>query len=220
MSKSLPPSPSDERSPLLPHDALTRDDPDSSTNLVLFRRAIGINTCSEPRDDCNLEAGRTTALGIYAGTIAGHRRFRTLRIVATVLVYTCHATQLVIGAVLTTMGPSAGTHRVGITVLGGVNTAVAGVLTWMKGQGVPDKLWRKEMAFRRLLDWIEETEALLMLGTIGETREEVGELIAAAFRKWHFANERGEDGSSDDYHSDESKGRKGKGLTTNWLRGW
>ncbi|KZL87406.1 c6 transcription protein [Colletotrichum incanum] len=219
MSKPLAPRPSGERSPLLPHDALPRDEPTPS-NLLLFRRAIGINTRSEPHDECNLEAGRATALGIYAATIAAHRRFRTLRILVTVLVYTCHATQLVIGAVLTSMGPSAGIHRVGITVLGGVNTVVAGVLTWMKGQGMPDKLRRDETEFRRLQDWIEETEALLTLGTVGGTREEVGELIAAAFRRWHLANERGEEGKTEDYRlEEEDEGRKGKGLTRKWLRG-
>ncbi|KZL71023.1 C6 transcription factor [Colletotrichum tofieldiae] len=220
MSKPLPPRPSDERSPLLPHDALPHDGPTPSP-LLLFRRAIGINARSEPHDECNLEAGRATALGIYAATIAAHRRFRALRILVTVLVYTCHATQLVIGAVLTSMGPSAGIHRVGITVLGGVNTVVAGVLTWMKGQGMPDKLRRNETEFRRLQDWIEEMEALLMLGVVGGTRDEVGELITAAFRRWHFANERGEEGRAEDYrHEDEGEGRKGKGLARRWLRGW
>ncbi|WYZ35165.1 hypothetical protein EsH8_I_001441 [Colletotrichum jinshuiense] len=216
-----PSSPSEERSPLLPRDDnLPHGDPNPST-LVLFRRAIGINALLEPHDDCNLEAGRATALGIYAATIAAHRRFRTIRILVTALVYTCHAAQLIIGGVLTAMGPSAGTHRVGITVLGGINTVVAGVLTWMKGQGMPDKLRRKETDFRRLQDWIEETEALVVLGSVGETREEVGELVAAAFRKWNLANERGEDFGPDEYRNGETgETRNRNGLTAKWLRGW
>ncbi|KAK1625514.1 hypothetical protein BDP81DRAFT_97774 [Colletotrichum phormii] len=223
MSKPLPsrPSDEDEHSPLLPRDASpsphneNEDDPDPST-LLLFRRAVGINTHLQPADDCDLEAGRTSALGIYASTIAVHRHFRTLRILATVLIYSCHATQIVVGGVLTCLGPSAGVHRRSITVLGGVNTVVAGVLTWMKGQGMPDKLKGKEIEFRRLQNWIEETEALMVLGTVGGTREEVGGLVEAAYRRWNAANERGENGPGEEY---EDEGRKGKGSTMRWLRG-
>ncbi|KAF4782084.1 C6 transcription factor [Colletotrichum scovillei] len=228
MSKPLPSRPSEddnENSPLLPRDASPSSphdeanasaDPNPST-LLLFRRAVGINTHLQPADDCDLEAGRTSALGIYASTIAAHRRFRTLRILATVLIYSCHATQIVVGGVLTCLGPKAGVHRTSITVLGGVNTVVAGVLTWMKGQGMPDKLKNKEIDFRKLQNWIEETEALMVLGTVGGTREEVGGLVEAAYRRWNAANERGEDGGPGEEYEDE--GRKGKGSTMRWLRG-
>ncbi|OHE94912.1 hypothetical protein CORC01_09831 [Colletotrichum orchidophilum] len=221
MSKPLPPRPSDdEHSPLLPRDASSsphhEPHPNPST-LLLFRRAVGINALLQPSDDCNLEAGRTAAIGIYASTIAAHRRFRTLRILATILVYTCHATQIVVGGVLTCLGPSAGVHRRSITALGGVNTVVAGVLTWMKGQGMPDRLRGKEVEFRRLQNWIEETEALLLLGTVGGTREEVGGLVETVYRRWNAANERGESvGPGEEY---EDEGRKGKGSTMRWLSG-
>ncbi|KAK2016816.1 hypothetical protein LZ32DRAFT_68735 [Colletotrichum eremochloae] len=220
MSKPLPPRPSDERSPLLP-----LDDPDPS-NLALFRRAVGINARPSisnddgDDDDGALEFARAAPLGIYAAAIAAHRRFRTLRVAATVAVYACHAAHLVVGATLTSLGPSAGTHRVSITVLGAVNTVVAGLLTWAKGRGLPDSLRRREAEFRRLRDWIEETEALLALGVVGGSRDEVGALIDEAFGRWHLANERGEDGRLESFHDEEDdEGRKGKGLTARWLRG-
>lgn len=218
MSRPLSPSPSNEASPLLSrHEDALRDQPNPS-NLLLFRRAIGINTHLGPEDECNLEGGRSAALGIYAATIAARDRYRIYRILVTVLLYTCHAVQLVIGAVLTALGPSAGTHRRSITVLGAINTAVAGVLTLMKSKGLPEKLRRDEIGFRRLQDWMEETEALLVLGVVGGTREEVGELVAAAFRRWNVANERGEDVRPGEYAREEDGG--GKKRSAKWLRSW
>lgn len=220
MSKPL----SDEASPLLPRDdaGSHQSSPSNSSdpsNLVLYRRAVGINVHLQPQDDCDVESGRISALGIYASTIAAHRRVRIYRIIATVVLYTCHAAQLIIGAVVAAMGPSAGTHRKSITVLGAINTAVAGVLTLMKSRGLPEKLRRDEVEFRRLQDWIEETEALLMLGVIGETREEVGELVATAYKKWNLANERGEDIRPEGYSREEGDKSKKTGLNSKWLRG-
>ncbi|EFQ32490.1 uncharacterized protein GLRG_07760 [Colletotrichum graminicola M1.001] len=112
-------------------------------------------------------------------------------------------------------------NRVSITALGAVNTVVAGVLTWTKTRGLPDVLRRREAELRRVQDWIEETEALLALGVVGETRQEVGALIDEAFARWHLANERGQDGKPEAYRGDEAddERRKGKGPTTRWLRG-
>ncbi|KAF9873791.1 hypothetical protein CkaCkLH20_08901 [Colletotrichum karsti] len=215
MSTAASPRPSGETSPLLP-----RDDPPNPSNLLLFRRAVGINADLHPRDECNLEAGRTAAAGIYASTIAAHRRARIFRIIVSTLLYTCHAAQLVTGAVVTAMGPSAGTHRLGITVLGAANTVIAGVLTFMKSRGIPEKMRRNEVEFRRLQDWIEETDALLMLGVIGDTRDEVGELVAGAYRRWNLANERGEDVRPEEYSREEQENGKKKGLSFKWSRGW
>jgi hypothetical protein len=50
-------------------------------------------------------------------------------------------------------GPSAGDHVIVITVLGAVNTVVAGVLALVKGQGLPDRLFHDRAEFQRLLDW-------------------------------------------------------------------
>ncbi|WQF77416.1 hypothetical protein CDEST_02430 [Colletotrichum destructivum] len=221
MSKHLPPHPGDEDSPLLPRNLLPSDDEPILSNLVLFRRAVGINAGSGLHDDSDTEAGRAAALGIYADAIAAYRRTRTLRILATVIVYACHAAQLLTGAALTSMGPSAGVHRFGITALGGANTFVAGVLAWMKGRGVPDGMRADEAGFRRLRDWIEETEALVALGAVGGTRDEIGELVAEAFRRWHVANDGGRDERSGEYlREGNADGSKGKGLTARWLRGW
>ncbi|KAK1979291.1 hypothetical protein LZ30DRAFT_563797, partial [Colletotrichum cereale] len=111
-------------------------------------------------------------------------------------------------------------HRVSITALGAANTVVAGLLTWAKSRGLPDGLRRREAEFRRLRDWIEETEALLALGAVGGTRDEVGALVSEAYARWHLASERGEDGRLEEFHGEEDDGGgEGKGLGARWLRG-
>ena len=68
---------------------------------------------------------------------------------------------------LTALGPSAAEHTRAITVLGAVNTVVAGILALIKGRGLPERLRRDELEFRRCQDWIEETERLIAVGAAG-----------------------------------------------------
>ncbi|KAK2000962.1 hypothetical protein LX36DRAFT_708909 [Colletotrichum falcatum] len=220
MSKPLPSLPSSERSPLLPPDDGGDDDdggndPDPS-DLALFRRAVGINAAGDAPESPRAAAPS----GIYAAAIAAHRRFRALRVAAVAAVYACHAAQLVVGAALTSLGPSAGAHRASITALGAVNTVVAGALAWARSRGLPGRLRRREAALRRVRDWIEETEALMALGTVGGTRAEVGALVDEAFARWHLAIEGGADAAPEPYRGEEDgEGARGKGLTARWLRG-
>jgi len=64
--------------------------------------------------------------------------------------------QLVVGATLTGLGPAAGDHPQAITVLGAVNTGVAGLLGLLKGNGLPDRLRKDGFELRKVLDYIEE----------------------------------------------------------------
>jgi len=84
-------------------------------------------------------------------------------------------------------GPSAGDHTLTITILGALNTVVAGVLALVKGQGLPERLRHDRAEFRKLQDWIEQTEALLAVGVIGKDRREVGLLVQIAFVKYNAA---------------------------------
>ncbi len=117
------------------------------------------------------------------------------------LVYAAHFGQIVIGAILTALGPDAGSHPIAITALGAVNTVIAGVLALVKGQGLPERLRKDEMEFRRLQDWIEETEALLAVGVIGRDRKETGLLVEVAFKKYNAAKASEENNLPENYVS-------------------
>ncbi|KAK3488067.1 uncharacterized protein B0T23DRAFT_323106 [Neurospora hispaniola] len=169
-------------------------------NLVIFRRAIGINSGlageSDPR---SLEEGRRRAVGMYAATMKAQLEKRVKHALIDVLLYASHLAQILIGATLTALGPSAGKHAIIITVLGAVNTVIAGVLALIKGQGLPERLRHDQAEFRKLQDWIEQTEALLAVGVIGRDRKEVGLLIQVAFRKYNAVRQSEENNRNENY---------------------
>jgi hypothetical protein len=216
MASLRPSSVNDERFPLLAPES----GPSNNSNVLLFRRAVGINSNIGPSDDTSLETGRSSATGLYAIAIKKKRSLKTTRIIISILLYTCHIAQLVIGAVLTAMGPSAGTHSLGITVLGATNTVVAGILALVKGQGLPGKIKRSEIEYRRLQDWIEGTEALIVIGVAGRTRDEVGALVEEAFRKWNAAKDRSDNSRPEDFQDDEGEASTGQGKTGKFLKWW
>ncbi|KAL2261819.1 hypothetical protein VTK26DRAFT_3233 [Humicola hyalothermophila] len=159
-------------------------------NLVIFRRAVGINsTLSGSTDPESLEAGRRKAVGIYGAVIRSERRKTFMYHAMSLFITACHFAQIIVAASLTALGPSAGQHVLAITLLGALNTIIAGVLALIKGQGLPDRLYHDRAEYRKLQDWIEQTEALLSVGVIGRNRKEVGLLVQTAFKKYNAAKE-------------------------------
>lgn len=193
--------------------------------LMIFRRAVGINSDLAPLAGTRggvrgttgrgvqaaMEEGRRQPAGIYKHAIERKRKRRTQNLIISWTLDILHFAQVVIGAVLTALGPDAASHAVAITTLGALNTVIAGVLALLKGQGMPNKLHKDEMEFRRLQDWIEETEALLVTGIIGRDNRDIGVLVESAFRKYESAQMSVENNRPDNYVPDpgsQSKSRK------------
>lgn len=73
-------------------------------NLVIFRRAVGINSSlAGSADPESLEEGRKKAMGIYAAALQGERRKKLMYRLMSVLVNFCHFAQIIIGASLTAL---------------------------------------------------------------------------------------------------------------------
>ncbi|CAK7233967.1 hypothetical protein SCUCBS95973_008775 [Sporothrix curviconia] len=179
-------------------------------NVVIFREAIGIPTRTiattpaptappsaahdpEPGVVYDHDGHRQQPTGIYARILAEKQAKIWQASVLNSLVNACHVAQILVGACLTTLGPSAQDHSVSITVLGATNTVLAGVFALLKGQGLPDRLRKDATAFRRVQDWIEETDALLVAGVVGRDRREVGVLVETAFQKYNAVVARSEE---------------------------
>lgn len=162
-----------------------RDNDDES--LIIFRRAIGINYDLAAADTVSMEEGRRKAVGIYRAVIKAKKIKRLQFRAMWCIVMFCHFAQIIIGAALTALGPLATDHGVVITIMGAMNTVIAGVLALVSGQGVPDRIQKDEVGYRRIQDWIEETESLLSVGIIGRNRMEVGLLVEEAFKKYNAA---------------------------------
>ncbi|CAK7567019.1 MAG: hypothetical protein SEPTF4163_004977 [Sporothrix epigloea] len=175
-------------------------------NMVLFRMAVGIparysartssatpTAARDPESGTVLDLSRGQATGIYARILAEKQAKLWQASVLNNLVNACYVAQILVGAALTTLGPSSQDHAVSITVLGATNTVLAGVFALLKGQGLPDRLRKDATAFRRVQDWIEETDALLIAGVIGRDRREVGMLVESVFRRYNAAVARSEE---------------------------
>ena len=65
--------------------------------------------------------------------------------------------QIIVGAALTALGAAKG-PAAAVTLLGAVNTIVAGILTYLKGQGLPTRLEQYHHLLRTLREHIEERE--------------------------------------------------------------
>lgn len=156
-------------------------------NLLIFRRAVGINSdrAATFTDPESLEKGRRRAVGIYRSVIEQKKTKATTHHTLGALLYIFHFMQIILAAVLTALGPNAKLYEVPITILGAINTVIAGVLAVFKGSGMIERLSKDEVEFKKVQDWIEETESLLAVGIIGRNRKEVGVLVEVAFKKYN-----------------------------------
>lgn len=156
-------------------------------SLLIFRRAVGINSdrAATFTDPESLEKGRRHAVGIYRSVLQQKKQKKTTHHVLGVILYICHFLQIILAATLTALGPNAKNYEIVITVLGAINTITAGVLAVFKGSGMIERLAKDEVEFKKLQDWIEETESLLSVGIIGRNRKEVGILVEVAFKKYN-----------------------------------
>jgi len=77
---------------------------ENDENLVIFRRAVGINSelghCTDVR---SLEEGRREATGMYSATLKAQRQKRLLYTLIQVMVYASHFMQIIVGASLTAL---------------------------------------------------------------------------------------------------------------------
>jgi hypothetical protein len=129
-------------------------------NLLIFRKALGINVHREVADaNGTLEEGRKSAMGIYRTVIDTQTRMMIQHALLQAFLYFVYFVQIIIGAALTALGATSSRHETVITILGAFNTVLAGVLALIKGSGQPQKLGKDRIGYRRLQDWIEETEA-------------------------------------------------------------
>lgn len=142
--------------------------PSTDSSLTKFRRAVGIDI-----ENDDLEAARSTARGLYKQVIQIQLwRNRQYHLIESIF-YFCLGTQIVLGACLAALGPFSSSHGRAITVLGVINSSLAGILALLKGQNLPDRLRKDRFEMRKVQDYIEETE--IRLQAI-EGREECDEL--------------------------------------------
>lgn len=130
----------------------------AAERLKLFRDLVGIHPLPMK------EAGQKRParnVGTYKRLVETLAKRRVEYYVTASFINTCLFGQIVVAAALTALGAAAGSHII-ITILGSINTVIAGVMTYLKGQGLPDRLLEDANGLRRVREYLEQVERQLI----------------------------------------------------------
>ena len=124
--------------------------------LLKFQKLIGI--CSPAVLRANPALARPASNeGIYKRTVNEEARVKLQYAISSYMVNTFFMLQIIVGAALTALGAAKGPPAA-VTFLGAVNTIIAGLLTYLKGQGLPTRLEQYLHLLRTLREHIEARE--------------------------------------------------------------
>ncbi|KAL9004135.1 MAG: hypothetical protein Q9188_003033 [Gyalolechia gomerana] len=137
-------------------------------------------------------------LGIYARIIAEEKTARFQFYFAASVINTCYFGQIVVAAALTALGASSANHIV-ITVLGALNTVIAGILTYLKGQGLPNRLRQYWNGLRKCREFIEEKERECAAEGWEEEGMDIEHEIDVMVKMYHDVRQTAEDNTPDTY---------------------
>jgi hypothetical protein len=144
-----------------------------NTQLAIFRHMVGIHSAKElsasvvmqrgmhlpdvSHNNFHFEGRAAPNLGIYNRVC--HREAQAKRgfKFSTLLINSCLGCQVVVAAALTAMG-AANTNHSSITAFGAINTIIAGILTYLKGSGLPNRIRWYENEWKKVREYIEQRE--------------------------------------------------------------
>ena len=128
----------------------------SPPRLLKFQNLVGIHSpailCTNPT-----LARPAPNEGVYKRTVDEESRVKFQYAVSNYMVNTFYMLQIIVGAALTALGAAKGPASA-VTFLGAVNTVIAGLLTYLKGQGLPMRLEQNLHLLRTLREHIEARE--------------------------------------------------------------
>ena len=146
-----------------PAEDLTTDNPARPfipQKLAKFQNLIGICSPNVLRQHPALTRPAPNE-GIYKRTVDEESRVSFQYQVSNYFVNIGGMAQIVVGAAVTALGAANG-PRAAVTIFGAANTIMAGMLTYLKGQGLPYRLEQYLHLLRTLREHIEERERELL----------------------------------------------------------
>ena len=96
-------------------------------------------------------------IGIYARVINEEKKAQRSYLLVSTVISLSFLGQIIVAATLTALGASNASH-IAITVLGSVNTVIAGIQTYLKGQGLPNRVRQYQFGLRKLREYMEDRE--------------------------------------------------------------
>lgn len=132
--------------------------PSPPDKLTTFRSLVGIHSLPpDPRHPTRPAENQ----GTYKRLVDAEVKARIQYYFSSSLINTCLLAQIVIAAALTALGAADASH-VAITILGSANTVIAGGMTYLKGQGLPERLMQYANGLRKVREYLEERERQFM----------------------------------------------------------
>ncbi len=200
----MPTDPDPER------DAANRGDPQSSPpKLIKFRHMTGIDTPSTLHNKDPKRAARNQ--GIYTRIVYEERKATYEYYLISSIINASFLGQIIVAATLTALGAAGGSH-LAITILGSANTVIAGVQTYLKGQGLPNRLKQYQFGLRKLREYIEDRERDF---SHEECKLDVDHVIADVSAMYQAVRQTAEDNTPDTYLPMEGAGKKLLGQKDN-----
>lgn len=110
--------------------------------------------------------------------------------------------QVVVGAAITALGPSAADHTLAITILAALSTSFAGLLALIKGRGLPQRLRGGMIEISKVLDFIQETTILLKYDKNRVSDDGIAPLLEEVFQRHASAEQAIEKNQPDTFARD------------------
>lgn len=129
-----------------------RHDYATDERLFLFRHLTGITT-----HPSMVGSRAAPNLGIYTRVVANEAKSKKGHKYYSWLINGCLGVQVIVAASLTALG-AAGANHSAITAFGALNTVIAGVLTFLKGSGLPNRLKYYHSEWKKIREFIEQRE--------------------------------------------------------------
>ncbi|KAJ5719969.1 hypothetical protein N7493_006847 [Penicillium malachiteum] len=144
----------------------------ANDKLLIFRSLTGIDSVPALTQGGHLLRSAPN-VGIYTRVVRNEakaaRGYRTFNYMINV----CLGIQIVVAAALTALGAASGPHSA-ITAFGAINTIMAGILTYLRGSGLPDRLKAYQNKWKHIREYIEQREReFCLVGCDLDVQEEV-----------------------------------------------
>ncbi|KAI1376208.1 hypothetical protein F4677DRAFT_84872 [Hypoxylon crocopeplum] len=168
-------------------------------SLALFRLMVGISTSPYLGYSESSPIGTRPAanIGIYSRVVHSEQKSKDSYKVFSILINACYFLQIVVAASLTAMG-AAGVSHGAVTAFGAINTVIAGLLTFLKGSGLPARLKYYGNEWKKIREYIEQRER--DFSRIGCTLD-VYEVVATVDRMYNHTKREIEMNTPDSYTS-------------------
>lgn len=142
----------------------------ANDKLLVFRSLTGIDTVPALRFGHSTRSAQN--IGIYSRVVRSERTAASRYRAFNLLINACLGIQIIVAAILTSLGAADG-PRSAVTGFGAVNTIIAGIMTYLKGSGLPDRFKYHENEWKGVREYIEQREREFCLaGCPLDVREE------------------------------------------------